>query len=48
MQVSKILGAHERRLSDGFLPLQSHYLFDAHFCRVRCANEQGVVEAAVK
>ena len=46
--VSKILGAHERRLTDGFLQLQSHYLFDAHFCRVRCGNEKGVVEGAVK
>jgi transposase len=45
--VSKILGAHERRVTDGFLKLKSHYLFDAHFCRVRCPNEKGVVENMV-
>jgi transposase len=46
--VSKILGAHERKLTDGFLKLQSHYLFKEHFCRVRRANEKGVVEGVVK
>jgi len=46
--VSKIIGAHDRKLSDGFLKLQSHYLFREHFCRVRRANEKGVVEGVVK
>jgi len=46
--VSKIVGAHERKLTDGFLKLQSHYLFREHFCRVRRANEKGVVEGVVK
>lgn len=46
--VSQILGAHERKLTRGFLQLKSHYLFDHHFCRVRRANEKGVVEGAVK
>jgi len=46
--VSKILGAHERRLTDGFLQLKSHYLFESHFCRVRRANEKGVVERIVR
>jgi transposase len=46
--VSKIIGAHERKLTDGFLKLQSHYLFREHFCRVRRANEKGVVEGVVK
>ncbi len=46
--VSQIIGAHSRKLTDGFLQLQSHYLFREHFCRVRCANEKGVVEGAVK
>ncbi len=46
--VSKIVGAHERKLTDGFLKLQSHYLFREHFCRLRRANEKGVVEGAVK
>ena len=46
--VSKIVGPHERKLTDGFLKLQSHYLFREHFCRVRRANEKGVVEGVVK
>ena len=46
--VSKILGAHKRKRTDGFLQLQSHYLFEDHFCCVRRANEKGVVEGMVK
>jgi transposase len=48
VMVSKIVGPRERRLTDGFLKLQSHYLFREHFCRVRRANEKGVVEGVVK
>lgn len=46
--VSQILGAHARKLTDGFLQLQSHYLFEEHFCRIRRPNEKGVVESMVK
>ena len=46
--VTKIIGPHERKLTDGFLKLQSHYLFREHFCRVARANEKGVVEGVVK
>jgi transposase len=46
--VSKVIGAHERKLTDGFLQLQSHYLFREHFCRVARPNEKGVVEGMVK
>lgn len=46
--VSKIIGAHERKLTDGFLQLQSHYLFREHFCRVARPNEKGVVDGVVK
>ena len=46
--VRDILGAHRRKLSHGFLQLQSHYLFEEHFCRVRRASEKGVVEGMVK
>jgi hypothetical protein len=46
--VSKIIGPHERNLTDGFLKLQSHYLFREHFCQVRRPNEKGVVEGVVK
>ena len=46
--VAKVLGGRDRRLTHGFRCLQSHYLFDTHFCRVRRANEKGVVESMVK
>ena len=46
--IKKILSAHDRELTDGFLQLQSHYLFDHHFCQVRRANEKGVVEGIVR
>ena len=44
--VSKIIGPRERKLTYGFLQLQSYYLFREHFCRVRRANEEGVVKFA--
>jgi transposase len=46
--VSKIIGPHERKLTDGFLKLQSHYLFREHFCRVARPNEKGVVEGLIR
>jgi hypothetical protein len=46
--IKEILSAHDRELTDGFLQLKSHYLFDHHFCQVRRANEKGVVEGTVK
>jgi len=47
--VSQILGGgKDRRLTQGFLQLKSHYLFDYHFCRVARGNEKGVVEGLVK
>lgn len=39
---------NERKLTEGFLQLRSHYLFVEKFCRVRRANEKGVVESMVK
>jgi transposase len=45
--VTKITGPHERELTEAFLRLQSYYLFEAHFCRVRRANEKGHVENLV-
>jgi len=44
--VSKIVG-RERLLTREFLRLQSHFLFEAHFCRVRRGNEKGHVETHV-
>jgi len=34
-------GGRKRELAEGFLRLQSHYLFTEHFCLVRQANEKG-------
>jgi len=48
MVVTKILGPHERKLTVAFRRLESHYLFNSHFCRVRRANEKGVVERSVR
>ncbi|MGO9909630.1 MAG: IS21 family transposase [Acidimicrobiales bacterium] len=44
--VAKIVG-RERDLTREFLRLQSHFLFEAHFCRVRRGNEKGHVETHV-
>lgn len=41
-------GTRDRKLTRGFLQLQSHYLFAHHFCHVRRANEKGVVEGVVR
>jgi transposase len=46
--VTQITGSRSRKLTDGFLQLQSHYLFDARFCRVGRPNEKGVVEGIIK
>ncbi len=43
-----ITGCHRRELTDGFLQLVSHYLFEPHFCTVRRGNEKGVVEGLAK
>lgn len=42
--VIKVLQGRERKLTKEFLRLQSHYLFQEHFCLVRRANEKGHVE----
>lgn len=42
--VAKITGSRGRTPTQEFLRLQSHYLFEAHFCLVRRANEKGHVE----
>jgi hypothetical protein len=46
--VAKIVGPRQRQLTRGFLQLESHYLFDHHFCLVQRPNEKGVVEGTVK
>jgi hypothetical protein len=46
--VAQMLGGRERKLTDGFLQLQSHYLFEEHFCLAARGNEKGVVEGMVR
>ena len=41
--VSKVMG-RDRVLTRAFLALESHHLFDHHFCRVDRGNEKGHVE----
>lgn len=45
--VSQILKGRQRELTDGFLQLQSHYLFEEHFCLAARGNEKGIVERIV-
>lgn len=44
ISVSRIVGQRERELTDVFLKLKSHFLFESHFCLVRRPNEKGQVE----
>jgi transposase len=48
VMVARIVGPRQRQLTQGFLQLQSHYLFDHHFCLVQRPNEKGVVEGTIK
>jgi transposase len=45
--VIEVLQGRERKLTKEFLRLQSHYLFQEHFCLVRRPNEKGHVERLV-
>jgi hypothetical protein len=45
--VAKITGSREREVTREFLRLESHYLFEHHFCLVRRPNEKGHVERLV-
>src|SRR3954466_15736909 len=45
--VAKILGSRDRKVTDAFLRLKSHHLFQDHFCLVRRPNEKGHVETLV-
>jgi transposase len=45
--VAKITGSRTRELTKEFLRLRSHFLFEAHCCRVRQANKKGHVENLV-
>ena len=45
--VARITGPRDRKLTDEFLRLKSHHLFQEHFCLVRRPNEKGHVETLV-
>jgi transposase len=45
--VIEVLKGRARKLTREFLRLQSHYLFQEHFCLVRRANEKGHVERLI-
>lgn len=46
--VKRVLCGRQRELTDAFLRLQSHHLFQHHFCRVGRPNEKGHVETLLK
>ena len=45
--VAKFLGSRHRKVTDAFLRLKSHHLFESHFCLVRRPNEKGHVETLI-
>jgi transposase len=45
--IAKITGSRAREVTREFQRLRSHFLFEAHFCLVRRANEKGHVENLV-
>lgn len=45
--VARITGGRDRQVTDAFLTLKSHHLFESHFCLVRRPNEKGHVETLV-
>lgn len=45
--VIEVFQGRERKLTKEFLRLQSHYLFQEHFCLVRRPNEKGNVERLI-
>jgi len=45
--VSKVISKRDRVLTAGFLQLESHYLYEHHFCLVRRPNEKGHTETLV-
>ena len=45
--VKRVFRHGVRDLTEGFLALRSHYLFESRFCNVARANEKGVVEGLI-
>ena len=46
--VTMVGKGRERKLTEAFIHLKSHFLFDVRFCNVRRGNEKGHVENLVK
>lgn len=44
VEVAKMVGNRERKVTQEFLRLQSHFMFESHFSLVRRPNEKGHVE----
>ncbi len=45
--VAKILGSRDRMVTEAFLRIKSHHLFESHFCLVRRPDEKGHVESLI-
>src|SRR6476661_6735998 len=45
--IAQIAGSRDRKVTDAFLRLKSHHLFEDHFCLVRRPNEKGHVETLI-
>lgn len=45
--VAQITGGRDRKVTEAFLRLKSHHLFEGHFCLVRRPNEKGHVETLI-
>jgi hypothetical protein len=45
--VARITGGRDRQVTDAFLIIKSHHLFESHFCLVRRPNEKGHVETLI-
>jgi transposase len=45
--VARIAGSRDRKVTDAFLRLKSHHLFEPHFCLARRPNEKGHVETLI-
>src|SRR5512144_3274708 len=45
--VARITGRRSRKVTDAFLRLKSHHLFESQFCLVRRPNEKGHVETLI-
>jgi hypothetical protein len=45
--VTRIVGGRDRKLTEAFLRLKSHHLFESHFCLVQRPNEKGHVETLI-